>query len=284
MFLWTARFQTAKPIESLPCLRVVSSETIVSPAYRHYGKDRAYDRHCIFKYTISGEGVFMDANGEHRVPAGSGFLCEIRDPRTAYFYPPGGSTPWTFAWMAFDGGVADQMLRGIVNRHGSVFAMPKGCPEIKRMLEFRKDDGRIRSITAAWGAKVVMDLLLALTASREEYHEDGPEDILVRRAQEAVAENVGKDINVTELARMLNISREYLTRKFKEHTAMTPHEYIIRRKILLACQLLKETSLSNKEIASRLGYGEPAHFTRTFKHAMHSTPSRFRATGIIPVV
>ena len=82
---------------------------------------------------------------------------------------------------------------------------------------------------------------------------------------------------------MVSVSREHLARRFKEETAMTPHEYIVREKMLLACHLLKDTAMSSKEISVRLGYDEPAHFTRTFKRAIQMTPSRFRAEGTLPV-
>jgi AraC-like DNA-binding protein len=284
MFLWAVHFQTAKPIPVLPRLCVVSSETIVSPAYEHHGKFRTAEPHCIYKYTLKGRGVFSDAGGEHRVAEGSGFLCEIADARTGYCYPKDGTEPWTFVWIAFDGDAARHMVREIVGRHGAIFALPRDNPELQRVMEFRKDDGRIRTVTPAWGARVVTDLLLALAASKEEQREEQPEHVLIRRAQEAVAEHLERRINATELAGILNVSREYLTRRFKEETAMTPHAYILREKLRLACHLLKETSMSSKQIAARLGYDEPAHFTRTFKRVIHMTPSRFRAVGTIPVV
>jgi AraC-like DNA-binding protein len=283
MYHWQVQFQTPRPIPKLPRLSGAASETILSPAYQHYGKFRTAETHCLFKYTLKGEGVFADADGEHRVPEGSGFLCEIYDPRTGYYYPKDGTEPWTFVYVVFDGETARQMTREIVSRCGPIFALPKDSAEIQRMMEFRKDDGTPPTITPAWGARVVTDLLLALAATKETPREEKPEHVLIRRAQQIVADHVGKSITVTELARMLSVSREHLTRRFKDEIALTPHDYILRQKLLLACHLLKETPLSNKQIALRLGYDEPSHFTRTFRRVIHMTPSRFRAVGTIPM-
>lgn len=284
MILWMSRYRTDRPISGLPRLLVVASESIVTTDYALFGKNRKSEEHCLFKYTLSGEGVFRDGAGEHRMEAGSGFLCEINDPATAYYYPDDAREPWVFLWVALGGRASREMVRGIVDRYGHIYRIPRTHPVMHRLFETRKDDSGSRWISPSWGASMANDLLAALTASREESHEDGPEDVLIRRAREAVEENIGRDFNVTELAGMLNISREYLTRKFRERVAVTPHDYIIRQKILLACRLIKDTTLNNKEIAARLGYTEPAHFTRTFKRTMNMTPSRFRAVGIIPVV
>ena len=283
MYLWSVHFQTLKPIPALPRLGGVSSETILSPSYQNFGKFRSAETHCLFKYTLKGEGRFSDAAGEHRVPEGTGFLCQISDPRTGYYYPDHGTAPWTFVYMVFDGDAARQMTREIANRHGPIFALPRESVELQQMLEFRKDHGTTPAITPAWGARVVTELLLALAATKEEPRTGKPEHVLVRRAQQLVGERLEQSFTVTELARLLSVSREHLTRKFKDETALTPHDYILRQKLLLACQLLKETTLSNKQVALRLGYDEPSHFTRTFRRVLHMTPSRFRTLGTIPM-
>jgi len=269
-------------MSALPQLAMVASEVIETPTYKNFGKFRTAETHCLFKYTLDGEGVFADASGEHRIRKGMAFLCEICDPRTAYYYPADGTEPWTFVWLDFGGDAALQMTREIIKRHGPVYSIPRTNLELQRILEFQKNHGKTLSITPAWGARVVMDLLLTLVATREKPLTEEPEHVLIRRAQQIVNEHVEKIITVTELARMLAVSREHLTRQFKEETALTPHDYILRQKLLLACHLLKETSLSNKQIAARLGYIEPSHFTRTFRRVIHMPPSRFRAVGTIP--
>ena len=268
---------------TLPRLSTVCSETIISPTYHHEGRFRRAETHCLFKYTLKGEGVFADADGEHRVPEGKGFLCEIRDPRTSYFYPREATHPWTFVWMVFEGEAGVQMTREMIARHGPVFALPPESGEIQRMLEFQKHDGQSVTVTPAWGARLVVELLLALAATREQPREEKPEHVLIQRAQQIVCAHVEQRLTVTELARMLQVSREHLTRQFKEQTSLTPHDFILRQKLLLACHLLKETPLSSKQIASRLGYDEPSHFTRTFRRIIRMPPSRFRVQGSIPL-
>jgi AraC-like DNA-binding protein len=282
MYHWHVTCETPRPLPGLPRLGSVASETILSPSYQNHGRFRTAETHCLFKYTLRGEGIFLDADGEHRVPEGHGFLCTINDVRTAYYYPPGATAPWTFVWVVFDGDAARRMTREIVRRYGAIYTLPRACAEVQRLLEFRKAGRVRRTIAPAWGARVVTDLLLALAGTREEAQAE-PEDVLVRRARQVVAERVEAPLTVTEVAGRLNVSREHLTRRFAEQTGLTPHDYILRQKLLLACQLLKETTLSNKQVAQRLGFGEPSHFTRTFRRVLQMPPSRFRALGTIPM-
>lgn len=283
MYHWSSRFQAIRPMESMPQILTVASETVVSPAYHHRGIDRSREAFCIYKHTLKGEGAFRDATGEHRVTEGHGFLSEIADPETAYYYPENCREPWIFVWIAFQGVSAKAMVRDMVKRHGHIYSFAPDAPELMRIQELRKYDGKVHLIAPAAGARIVTDLLLALAASMEEQGGGAAEHVLIRRARELLTEKIGERLNATELARHLQVSREHLTRKFKAETAMTPHEYILRRKLIYACHLLKETAMSSKEISLRVGFDHPAHFTRTFRRAIHMTPTRFRSDGIMPV-
>ena len=268
---------------ALPHLQMISSERIFSDRYRFEGKNRRGERHSIFKYTLEGEGLFRDRTGEHPVGKGVGFLTEIADPETAYYYPEEATEPWTFIYMAFYGGGVESVIRQLKKRYGGVFSLSPKHPLIRQMLACRHDQKPVQMIMPGWGAGFVWELMRALWGSMEEEGRKDPVPLLIRRAQDLVAEHIEENINATQLAGWLRVSREHLARRFKEETAMTPHEYIVREKMLLACHLLKDTVMSGKEISIRLGYDEPSHFARTFKRAMQVTPARFRLEGALPV-
>lgn len=284
MFLWQLRFETLQPLDPLPRLDIVAAEEQYDASYRHEGKNRGREKHCLFKYTLDGVGIFRDGRGEHRVPANHGFLCEICDPQTAYYYPADARGPWRFVYLCFTGEWVTEAVHALTRRHGGVFMLEPGSPVIRRMLAYEQEDGTHRAVTASEGARIVFDLLAALGMSREAGALNEPGNRLVRQAQEAIREHVADSINVADIAKMLTVSREHLTRMFKEQAGMTPHQFIVREKLLLACRLLKSTTLTNKEIAARLGFSTSAHFTRTFRRGLTMTPSQFRETGALPVV
>jgi len=282
MEIWGVKFQTLRPMASLPRLITIVSEARCDASYLHEGRFRQGESHCLFQYTLEGEGRFRNASGEHILPAGAGFLCRIRDPRTAYFYPPGGRTPWQFVYACFDGAAADAIVTEMVGRYGPVYTLPADGAAASALLSWKQQDGATRILSAAEGARVVMDLLTALAERKELRLPEDPANALVLRAQRLVRANLHRPLNVSDLAEALDVSREHLTRLFRERTHQTPYRFIRREKMLLACRLLKDTSLTQKQIASRLGFGAAAHFSRTFRQVMRITPGRFRAVGVIP--
>lgn len=284
MNLWGIQFRTVRPMRGFPVVLSVCSETQFDPGYRLLGKNRLKETHSIYKYTLEGVGGFSDRHGEHRLPAGVGFLSEIGDAETAYYYPEEGTEPWTFVYIAFRGPPATRMVRDLVERHGHIYPMPADEGIIRRLLNLRGQEAVGSVISAATGAQLVFDTLLALGASKERehaaWHEEHP---LVRRFERAVSDHIGRDVDVSEMAQEIGVSREHLTRVFREQTGMTPYAYLVRRKMLHACRLLKNTSLSAKEISGMLGYAFPAHFSRTFKRLLGMGPRQFREVGRVPL-
>jgi AraC family transcriptional regulator len=67
-----------------------------------------------------------------------------------------------------------------------------------------------------------------------------------------------------------------MVRLFKKHMGVTPHEYILRRRMETAQLLLKHSTLSIKEIAERLVFSDQYHFSNYFKKCSGMSPSRFR--------
>ena len=284
MNLWGVQFRTVRPMPGFPVVLNVCSETQFGAGYRLLGKNRVKETHSIYKYTLEGVGGFSDGSGEHRLPAGVGFLTEIGDAETAYYYPPECAEPWTFVYIAFRGAPATRMVRDLVKRHGHIYAMPSDEGIIRRLRNLRKEEKAVSVVSAASGAQLVFDTLLALGASKEReqtvWSEEHP---LVRRFERAVTDTIDRSVDVCEMARAVGVSREHLTRVFREQTGMTPYAYLVRRKMLHACRLLKNTSLSAKEISGMLGYGYQAHFSRTFKRLLGMTPRAFREVGRIPL-
>lgn len=269
-------------MEAFPQLLVIRSERQTSPAYHHEGRFRSSERNCIFKFTLAGEGRFQSGRRKYRLPAGHGFLCEIRDPATSYYYPEDGREPWEFVYISFIGPAAAAMTGEFVRRYGPIYQLPADIGFIPEIMDWRRHDKQELRITPAEGARIVANLFAALSQSKVSLDQSDAGFVLVRETQRLIRKYLYQFCNVKFLSAQLGVSREHLSRVFKEQTAQTPYQYIQRQKMLAACRLLKETRLTQKEIAEKMGFDVPAHFTRAFTRVMHLTPSRFRAVGVIP--
>lgn len=283
MVLWQTKFTTARPLVSMPQLYCVAQERRDNPKYRCCGRYRQSERHCLFKYTLSGEGAFQDANGVHRVPEGYGFLCEIYDPATEYFYPEEGEKPWEFVFACFTGDTASAMTRELLRRHGPIFKLDPACQTVKRIMAMHGDENEVREISAGEGAALAFEILSSLETSKNP--PGGPKDAgaeLIRRAKRRIEESLPRGMPIGELAAILEVSREHLSRVFSRETGESPHEHMAKARMRHACRLLKESSLDVKEIGDQLGIEIPQHFTRLFKKTLKMTPTQFRLHGVVP--
>ncbi|MHC4885266.1 MAG: AraC family ligand binding domain-containing protein, partial [Planctomycetota bacterium] len=138
MILWSTHYRVFAPFDAFPVLQHIQSERHRNPAYHHEGRYRANETHCIFKYTLSGTGIFRDGRGEHRVTAGTGFLCRIGDPQTAYYYPKDSGEPWDFVFASFAGGHCDEMVNTLVDRFGPLFTLDPESEAIMNIMHQRR--------------------------------------------------------------------------------------------------------------------------------------------------
>jgi AraC family transcriptional regulator len=87
--------------------------------------------------------------------------------------------------------------------------------------------------------------------------------------------NLGEDFGLAELAANIRMSPYYFCRLFKQRTGLSPHQFVIRKRIERAQQLLKEHMLTMVEIATKLGFSDQSHFIRTFHRLVGTTPKRY---------
>lgn len=278
------QFQTAQPMAAFPQLLYICAERIADPSYRYEGRFRKSEGHCLFKFTLAGEGRFRSGKKTYRLPAGRGFLCEVNDPATAYYYPEDGREPWEFVYLCFAGPAGISMTREFARKYGHVFQLPPETGYIPEIMAWQRYDRRAVRIMPAEGARIVAGLFAVLAQGRAGADKkDEAGFVLAREAQRLIQKNLQQFCNVKLLSARLGVSREHLSRVFRKETGQAPYRYIQRQKMLAACRLLKETRLTQKEIAFKMGYNVPAHFTRAFRRVMHLPPRRFRAVGMIPV-
>lgn len=77
-------------------------------------------------------------------------------------------------------------------------------------------------------------------------------------------------------AAQLNVSESYLNEVLKKNTGFSVSAWIQQEVVLEAKRLLYYSQLNVKEITHKLGYDDPAYFSRIFRNATGTTPLAFR--------
>jgi AraC-like DNA-binding protein len=247
---------------------------IRSPAYRYSGADRRDHRHVIIQWTISGEGVFEFEGQSMRVGPGSGFICQSHDPRGTYYYPKTAKKPWYFFFLQLAN--AEAAAARIVEEHGPVFTLPDS---FNPFLAYERADSRT---LASFEDSPVEPTVLAAHALAAIARSHDPVDTtahpLVRRAWVIIRRSqiLGRTLTVAALARQLSITPEHLSRLFRQTAGISPLEAIRQERMQAATLLLRDSSLTIKEVAGRLGFDTSSHFARLFRQVWHLTPQQYR--------
>lgn len=291
---WIVHFTTISPFHTLMRLSVVAQEERSSPAYHFCGRFRQGEAHGFFQHTLRGRGVYRDVAGEHQLLPGTGFLCRAANPDIEYYYPADTHEPWRFLWIAYYGEAALSLTDELVARYGPLYRISPDSPLLRQFIEYSSTCVSSSSelqyeatmkleLDAFSSARLVSDLLLGLGESALMERGISSNALLVKRAQRIIRAEISQGINVTELARGLDVSREHLTRVFHEEAGLSPYQYILRQRIVRACRLLKETKHPQKEIARMLGYNAVENFSRAFTRVMKLNPGDYRKFGAPPV-
>lgn len=85
-----------------------------------------------------------------------------------------------------------------------------------------------------------------------------------------------KKISVDELAKYTQLSPSYLSRLFHKETGESITEYIVKRKINAAKNMLKYSSYSLSDISATLAFSCQSYFTKIFKSYEGVTPKKYR--------
>ena len=89
-------------------------------------------------------------------------------------------------------------------------------------------------------------------------------------------ENYDRQVDLSALAESLGVSAPYLSKLFHEQTGTSPMRYLTDLRMSRARKLLTDSGLTVREIAVRVGYPDPFHFSRSFKNAVGVSPVQFR--------
>ncbi|UTR15408.1 AraC family transcriptional regulator [Salipaludibacillus sp. LMS25] len=84
------------------------------------------------------------------------------------------------------------------------------------------------------------------------------------------------DFNVKKMAQTLLYHPDYLTRSLKKTIGLTPIQYVTQCRISKAKELLMKENNDLNTIASELGYGDSAYFSRVFKRKEGLSPGQYR--------
>ena len=98
----------------------------------------------------------------------------------------------------------------------------------------------------------------------------------LRSVREFIEAHLEENISIQALAATAGLSMYHFARAFKQSEGVTPHHYLMRRRVRRAQDLLATTDLPLSEIALASGFADQSHCARRFREHVGVTPSSYR--------
>ncbi|MEM8728707.1 MAG: AraC family transcriptional regulator [Pseudomonadota bacterium] len=127
-------------------------------------------------------------------------------------------------------------------------------------------------------ALVLTDILETLSGTKLDEKRSGRLD--ERRLNiltELIETHLDANFGLTNMAEAIDMSPYHFARAFKESTGLSPHQYVMERRIGRARVLMSTTSATLAEVAYATGFSSQAHMTNVFRRKLGVTPGTYRS-------
>ena len=187
-----------------------------------------------------------------------------------------GSKPCTRLLINFpENFIAPEILAAIKSM-GYIYKNPETVPAINELFylieqEYMRNDSLSCPALKAYAEGILMIMI------RKSKKIDNTRNSIVDTAVKYIQENYTSTIRLADVAKMLSVSEEHLSRIFKKEITFGFSEYITLIRLQKAEHMLKnEPSRAVTEVAYACGFNDSNYFSYKFKKAYGITPSQLR--------
>jgi AraC family transcriptional regulator len=98
----------------------------------------------------------------------------------------------------------------------------------------------------------------------------------LRLARNTINAHLEEELSLEKLAHECRVSVTHFAKAFARSTGISPHRWLMQRRVDVAKDLMLTTDSSLVEISLKCGFSDQSHFTRVFAEATGETPGRWR--------
>ncbi len=231
----------------------------------------------IFIYCEEGKGWIKHGNQVYHLNKNQAFILP---PNEAHAYGSDNSKPWSIFWLHFCG-ENSSMFSSIIGRLIDIEESDKSRYN-DRFLLFEEIFQNLEMGYSPENLEYTSFCLMHFLASLKyinQYREikNVKELDVIQKSILFMKENLENKIGLEEISQYAGYSTSHFGSLFVEKTSYSPMEYYNQLKIQRACSYLQFSDLKIKEIAFRLGYYDPFHFSKAFRAEMEITPKEYRS-------
>lgn len=203
---------------------------------------------------LKGKGEFRTKDNIFNLSSGDAFIIKPKEITT---YVADKDNPWSYAWIAFNGNYAKQLL--------------DISPVQKVSTSFFNELKELYDNDENFTAEKCVSLLFNLFSS---FKTNALDKDFIDKIKTYLNNNYMQDIKVENLSTIIGYDRRYLSRAFKIKTGLTIKEYLTDIRLTMAQKFLKD-GFSVKDVSSLTGYNDQFAFSKAFKLKLGLSPTKF---------
>lgn len=142
----------------------------------------------------------------------------------------------------------------------------------ENLVEWERRSGEARALLKEGGRSALSAFALEILLAVSDLSRRGDSPKALVRALDFIARNIRRKIGLQQLAEELGMSPVSVIRFFSRHLGTTPGEYIRRKRIETAEELLRSGEYSVKEVAAEMNYSSPQYFAAEFRKLRGCAP------------
>lgn len=247
------------------------------PAAKHHFRRRdAGANQYILIHCEKGAGWIEYNDETFRLTRNKTFILPANKPHA---YGADKKDPWSIYWMHFTGSDTEmfsQIFSKIIDTYES-----HNSRNIDRVQLFEEIFQNLEMGYSSDNLEYTSFCLTYFLASfkyLDQYREikTVKELDIIQKSILFMKNNLENKITLDDIARSVGYSSSHFSNSFMNKTGFPPIDYYNQLKVQKACSYLQFSNLKIKEIAYKLGYYDPFHFSKSFKKETELTPKDYR--------
>lgn len=191
-------------------------------------------------------------------------------------------SPWTYVWLGYLGINAPNYTSQLLNASEYIYVLKNldidyFFNQITKILNMDNNHSSMFFRTNS----ILLDIFANLFEEMNINDSLISKNVIMEEIKYYIDLNYPSNLSVTEIAEKFGFNPSYLSRTFTKKFGISPKQYILKKKINKACELLITTDLNISIIASSLSFEDQLSFSKTFKKNKGCSPIQFRKNNRI---
>lgn len=227
-------------------------------------------------FTVSGVGIVVCDRFTYRVPKGSAILINC-SKRVQYYTT--GPKRWEMYWCYASGSGIEEYEGYLNDRDETVLEFEDPEPARQAMEHLVCHAQNLSEVSDFKISNDISSILSEMAGQKAIQLREGikPKQVeIIDACTQYMEEHYMEKISLEEISEMLDVTKYYLIRIYKDVNKITPYEYLTLYRINKAKDMIRTTSESIENVSAQCGFLNANTFIRAFKKCVGMTPTSYK--------